>query len=144
MKQTVLLFSQEETFKVAEEIKKLLSKKSLFLFIGEVGAGKTTIISEFCKLMNFKETSSPSFAIHHRYENKLGQSLDHVDLYRLEDEADLESTGFWDLFQQEEAWVMVEWADRIEFQSWPLNWSIFKIEIEKLNDEKRRVTISGS
>ena len=133
--------SPAEVFKVAQEIKKLLSQRSLFLFVGEVGAGKTTIISELCHLLGFTETMSPSFSILNRYENESGQALDHVDLYRLTDESDLESTGFWDLFQQEKAWVMVEWSDRIEDQAWPLDWSTYKVVIEKLENTIRRVRI---
>lgn len=133
---------RSELPRVAEMILKLIEVRTLFLFVGEVGSGKTTLISEICNALGIDEVASPSFAIHHRYENKQGQSLDHVDLYRLTDEADLESTGFWDLFQQEKACVMVEWADRIAEQAWPINWPTFKIEFEKLEGEKRRVRIS--
>ena len=138
---TILIRDRSELFQVADAILKLMGPRTLFLFVGEVGSGKTTLISEICQRLGFYEAASPSFAIHHRYENKQGQSLDHVDLYRLTDEADLESTGFWDLFQQKEACVMVEWADRIADHAWPINWPTFKVEFEKLEDEKRRVRI---
>lgn len=140
---TILLSQRSDLFKAAEWIVKLLGVRTLFLFVGEVGSGKTTLISEICQMLGFHEVASPSFAIHHRYENQQGQSLDHVDLYRVTDEADLESTGFWDLFQQQEACVMVEWADRVAEHAWPLNWSTFKVEFDKLDGERRRIRISA-
>jgi tRNA threonylcarbamoyladenosine biosynthesis protein TsaE len=126
---------------VAREIKNLLGQRTLLLFAGEVGAGKTTLIGELCALLGMEASASPSFAIHHRYERQ-SQSLDHVDLYRVRDEADLESTGFWDLLAQETGWVIVEWADLVSDSAWPMDWDKFKIDIKKLPDEKRRITIT--
>ena len=140
---TIQLSQRSELSVVARAIISKIENRNLFLFVGEVGSGKTTLISEVCQMLGFHEVASPSFAIHHRYENKQGKSLDHVDLYRLKDEADLDSTGFWDLFQQSEACVMVEWADRIADHAWPINWPIYKIKFEKLEGEKRLVRIEA-
>ena len=145
MKSEKLLFSKnfhrDQLNLIAEEIKKHLGSKTLVLWKGPVGAGKTTLISVLGQILGFTAASSPSFAIHHRYENQLKQTLDHVDLYRLTDEADLDSTGFWDLFQQEEAWIMVEWSDRIASHAWPLNWPTLQIELEKLEGDQRSIRI---
>ena len=143
MNLVITISSPSEVLNIAQELMKLLSHRSLFLFVGEVGAGKTTIISKLCQMLGFPQAVSPSFSILNRYENEKGQSLDHVDLYRLNDETDLESTGFWDLFQQEKAWVMVEWSDRIADHAWPLDWSTYKVEIEILGSTARRVSISS-
>ncbi len=140
---TIQLFQRSDLSLVADAIIEKIERRNLFLFVGEVGSGKTSLISEVCQTLGFREVASPSFAIHHRYENNLGKSLDHVDLYRLKDEADLDSTGFWDLFQQAEACVMVEWADRIADHAWPINWPTYKIVFEKLEGEKRLVRIEA-
>ena len=121
-----------------------LRPQTLILLSGEVGAGKTTSVQIFLKLLGFdgKSGSSPSFAIHHRYENPTKSiSLDHVDLYRLRDEEDLESTGFWDLFSQSKACVLVEWADRIREDSWPLHWRQIKIHLSVLTENQREIKI---
>ena len=96
MNEIITICKKTETFKVVEAIQKLLGERSLFLFVGEVGSGKTTIISEICQALGFNEVASPSFAIHHRYENRQGQSIDHVDLYRLTDEKDPRTPYFQD------------------------------------------------
>ena len=141
MSEVIHLKSKNEVPKLTAVLKKLLQKRILFLFIGEVGAGKTTVVSELCKSLGMKEVASPSFAIHHRYENSTGQSIDHVDLYRLKSEEDLESTGFWDLFSQEESCIIVEWADQISTEAWPLYWPAYEIKFSKGHDDNRTIEI---
>lgn len=133
--------SKSDIPQLVSYLKSILSKKTLLLFVGEVGAGKTTTISELCRLLHMQEVASPSFAIHHRYENNKGQSLDHVDLYRLKSEEDLESTGFWDLFSQDSGWIVVEWADYLSSEAWPIYWPTYEVRFQKGLGEKRTVQI---
>ncbi len=137
----ISLTSRAEVVKLAELLKEKLTARTLFLFVGEVGSGKTTTVGELCKLLGMQEVASPSFAIHHRYENTEGQSLDHVDLYRLKSEEDLESTGFWDLFGQDKSWIVVEWADQLAGEVWPLNWDTYEVKFFKGKGEERKIQI---
>jgi len=70
----------------------------------------------------------------------MSSSIYHVDLYRLENEDDIQSSGFWDLFQQTQSIIIVEWPSRIAEEEWPLDWNIIKIKITK-QEEFRKVTI---
>src|SRR5689334_7672356 len=68
---------------------------------GELGVGKT----QFCQFMaqslgHDEVTASPTFVIHNRL-NLRDLTLEHLDLYRLTSDEDLESTGFWDLFAEQ-------------------------------------------
>jgi len=67
--------------------------------------------------------------------------VDHVDLYRLEDEADLESTGFWDLFSKEKGFIFVEWGDRLNKEFLPSHWPFCEIQLsfENGSQEKRNL-----
>lgn len=57
---------------------------SRILFIGELGAGKTTMIKEIMKQMGCKDQgSSPSYSIINQYEGRDGP-IYHIDLYRME------------------------------------------------------------
>jgi tRNA threonylcarbamoyladenosine biosynthesis protein TsaE len=141
MSEVIRLNSKMEISKLTEALRKLLGQRTLFLFIGEVGAGKTTVVRELCESLGMREIASPSFAIHHRYENSAGQGLDHVDLYRLKSEDDLESTGFWDLFSQDRSWIIVEWADQLDTATWPLYWPTYEVRFTKGEDESRIVEI---
>ena len=85
---------------------------------GEMGAGKTTFVTELAARLNAPDAASPSYALHTRYEGPLGV-IDHFDLDRLENIDDLESIGFWDLIDearssQTQHFVMIEWATRLD------------------------------
>jgi tRNA threonylcarbamoyladenosine biosynthesis protein TsaE len=142
MAQVISVSSKSEISKLIATLTSKLGRKCLLLFVGEVGSGKTTVVSELCKSLGMEEVASPSFAIHHRYENHQGDSLDHVDLYRLKSEEDLESTGFWDLFSKESGWIVVEWSDQLSKEVWPLYWPTYEIKFTKGEGESRRFEIS--
>ena len=89
----------------------------LIALIGELGAGKT----QFVKGLAPGEVSSPTFVLVHEHELGPGGPrgehdqpvlLRHVDAYRLDTAADLESIG-WDTDFADQAVVVVEWADRL-------------------------------
>jgi tRNA threonylcarbamoyladenosine biosynthesis protein TsaE len=87
---------------------------------------------------------SPTFSIINQYPCP-DKTIYHVDLYRLESEADVESTGFWDLFREDEALIFVEWAERIADDNWPKTWP--RLDISMSFEEKtdvRRIKIQSS
>lgn len=110
-----------------------LAPKTVLLLCGEVGAGKTQLVQCLVQEFGGSESSSPSYAIHNHY-SLLQRNIDHIDLYRLEDDDDLESTGFWDLFDQEEGIIAIEWADRIDADSLSAQWQTVRIDIQVLDD----------
>ncbi|WP_415061484.1 tRNA (adenosine(37)-N6)-threonylcarbamoyltransferase complex ATPase subunit type 1 TsaE [Bdellovibrio sp.] len=117
-----------------------LNERCILLMSGEVGAGKTTSVQMIAETLGMKDVQSPSFAIHLRYENAQGKTLDHVDLYRLKDDDDLESSGFWDLFAQKKSLVVIEWANRLDFDYLPLNWQRVEVKFEKTSSEERKIS----
>lgn len=107
---------------------------------GEVGAGKTTLIRNLAKELGFKvdAVASPTFAIHHRYQNN-ELTLDHLDLYRLESEDEIESVGLWDLFDADEnSYIAIEWSERLSENHIPHHWPLFKINILYEKDSQTR------
>ena len=91
--------------KLEEQIVKLVgdfSERQIVLLVGPLGSGKTQSVRFIVKHLQGEDICSPSFSIHNTYETKRGD-VEHIDLYRLEDEGDIESTGFWDLFEKEKA-----------------------------------------
>lgn len=117
-----------------------LSGRCILLLSGDVGAGKTTSVQIIAKILGMRDVQSPSFAIHLRYENAQGKSLDHLDLYRLKDDDDLESSGFWDLFAPKEGLVVIEWAQRLDYDYLPLNWQRVEVKFQKLSETERKIT----
>ena len=115
--------------------------KCILLLSGDVGAGKTTSVQMIAKILGVKDVQSPSFAIHLRYEGAQ-RSMDHIDLYRLNDDDDLESSGFWDIFSQDKSLVIIEWADRLNAEYLPLNWQKISVKFTKLSGDDREILVS--
>ena len=107
-----------------------LPTRTILLLSGDVGADKTTSVQLMAEILGLSDVQSPSFAIHLRYENAQGLAMDHLDLYRLQDDDDLESSGFWDLFAQDRGLVVIEWAQRLDYNYLPLNWTKIEVQIK--------------
>lgn len=118
----------------------LLQERTLFLFRGELGAGKTTFIRSWLESLGIENVQSPTYAFHLSYSWKQFQ-ISHFDLYRLETEEDLESIGFWDFFSSENHILFIEWSEKIKNSDWPLDWKKIIIQISKLNEVEREIEI---
>lgn len=78
---------------------------------GDLGAGKTTLAQSICHGYGVAEpVTSPTYALVHRYSGKKS-AVYHIDLYRLDNEAQLTNIG-WDDILAEGALVIVEWPER--------------------------------
>jgi tRNA threonylcarbamoyladenosine biosynthesis protein TsaE len=78
---------------------------------GELGAGKTTFVSALVRALGSgAEVSSPTFTFWHRYGGQ--PPLEHIDLYRVDDPAELTELGLEEAFTPEGI-AFVEWADRV-------------------------------
>lgn len=102
--------SVEDTAGLASEFAQILEKGDILLFTGEIGTGKTTFIQALAKNLGIKElVTSPTFVIHMlRDSGRIPFS--HVDLYRLNNDDEVESIGFEEYYDT--AVTVVEWADR--------------------------------
>ena len=100
--------------KLAGQFSLNLSSKDIVFLEGPLGAGKTQWV-KFClkSLGCSQRVISPSFNIHQRYRTQKGVAVDHLDLYRIQNEEDLESIGFFDLFLKKEGIIFIEWADKL-------------------------------
>jgi tRNA threonylcarbamoyl adenosine modification protein YjeE len=86
---------------------------TVIALIGDLGAGKTELVRGFMAAMPGAveaEVASPSYALVHRYESS--PPVWHLDLYRLENAAELDAIGGRELFDPIEEITIVEWANR--------------------------------
>lgn len=75
--------SSAETEALGAELAAGLRPGDLVLVLGEVGAGKTTLIRGACRALGVEEpVTSPTFTIGQRYRGE-GLRVSHLDLYRL-------------------------------------------------------------
>lgn len=97
----------------ARQIIEHAGKKSVWIFDGEMGAGKTTLIQELCHQLDVQDTvSSPTFSIVNEYESKKGQTFYHFDCYRLQDEWEAMDIGLEEYLESGNI-CMIEWASKI-------------------------------
>lgn len=80
---------------------------------GPLGAGKTLFAKGLAQGLGMapEEITSPTFAICSEYDLADGRRLAHLDGYRLESSAELESAGFLDLLVAGTI-VLIEWGER--------------------------------
>ena len=88
------------------------SKSKILLFKGDMGAGKTTLITEICKQLGVSEAiSSPTYSLVTEYETS-EHLIFHFDFYRIKDEEEAYQIGFEEYLDQN-AYVFIEWPERI-------------------------------
>ena len=113
MKKEFTTNSAKETYDLAMKIGSLINEGCVIAFRGDLGSGKTCFTTGLAKgLGYFGEANSPTFAIVNEY---LGGRLPiyHFDMYRIADEDELYSIGFYD-YLDENAVLAIEWSENIE------------------------------
>jgi len=80
----------------------------IFLFEGQMGAGKTTLIKQMCRLLGSTDNfSSPTFSIVNEYSYPKGKIF-HLDLYRLKSKEELLDIGIEDYLVAKN-FCFIEW-----------------------------------
>lgn len=98
---------------VAAALVKEFNTYRVWLFHGEMGAGKTTLIKELCRTLGVHDTmSSPTFSIVNEYETHTGDKIFHFDFYRIRSEAEAYDIGTEEYFYSGH-YCFVEWPEKI-------------------------------
>ncbi len=99
--------------RVAQELLAFCDDTKCIIFIGEIGAGKTTLITAICKLLEVSDiATSPTFSIVNAYEGKNG-TIYHMDLYRLNDIEEAFGIGI-EEYLDSPNYCFIEWPEIIE------------------------------
>jgi tRNA threonylcarbamoyladenosine biosynthesis protein TsaE len=110
------------------------------LLIGNLGAGKTTLAKGIVEGRNAtpaNEVSSPTFTLIHQYGE--ATPVYHIDLYRLDEERQVESLGLEELFASGSL-VLLEWAERFPAL---LPREHTEIRLRALPDDTREIAIES-
>lgn len=141
MKKVIDIQNKEGLVQVVDLIRSLSKpSKNIILLNGELGSGKTTLVSEFCKYYNI-ESSSPTFSLIQEYQSEKTK-IAHIDLYRLNNDSEIDASGFWDLFSQDYHFVFIEWSSKLNKNDLPLDWLILNLDLRKTGENQREVTIA--
>ncbi|MEP6924461.1 MAG: tRNA (adenosine(37)-N6)-threonylcarbamoyltransferase complex ATPase subunit type 1 TsaE [Pyrinomonadaceae bacterium] len=140
--ETYICQTPEETFALGEQFGASLAGGEVVLLEGGLGAGKTLFVKGVMNALGLDEAevTSPSFTLVNIYQARF--KVFHIDLYRLNDGA---AAGYAvdldEILQDEQAIVLIEWAERL--QDFPLPETIVKIAIKGDGDEPRLVSITS-
>ena len=142
---TYITLSPEETEKIGAALaEQILSDTSIPKFValfGDLGVGKTAFVRGFTSaIAPGARVKSPTCALVNEYR---GQALSvfHFDMYRIEDEDELYSIGFYD-YADRRGVCLTEWSENIEYA---LPEHYIRVEIIKndaSNTDSRSIEIS--
>ena len=122
--------SPAATEEAGERLGRRLRPGDVVLLKGELGAGKTTFVRGVARgTGSSAPVASPTFQLVRIYPGRV--KLAHVDLYRVEDLAELRDLGLDELAG--DGAVVVEWGDRLEVDGAAV------IEIEHLGADRRLI-----
>ena len=142
----IITNSPEETekvgFDVAELVKNDTTLPSFIALYGDLGVGKTAFVRGFTKLFSPNAlVRSPTFALVNEYPSKESRRVFHFDMYRITDEDDLYSIGYYD-YLDDGSICLVEWSENIPYA---IPDEHIRVEIIKTNldmPNERKITIS--
>ena len=138
MQKEFIIENIEALNEVSDYIISLLSKNRFFIFNGNLGVGKTTLIKNIMKSLGSTDSvSSPTFSIVNEYVDKLGKYYCHFDFYRINNSMEAIEIGLFDYFDSNKV-CFIEWAEKIEDL---LPESFIKIDILVENNH-RKISIS--
>ena len=116
---------------------RLLAEGAVQAFIalrGALGAGKTAFVRGFVSALSNARVKSPTYTIVNEYSGSV--PVYHFDMYRIDGEDDLYSTGFYDYLDT--GFLLCEWSENIPFA---LPAGRIDVCIEKTGETGRRITI---
>ncbi|MBM3400796.1 MAG: tRNA (adenosine(37)-N6)-threonylcarbamoyltransferase complex ATPase subunit type 1 TsaE [Bacteroidetes bacterium] len=111
--------NEPELQNAALELLKFAADEKVFLFEGEMGAGKTTLIKFLCFELGVKETvSSPTYSIVNEYAFP-GGKIFHFDFFRIQSQIEALDIGFEEYLSSGD-YCFIEWPQNIP-DLWPLH-----------------------
>ena len=138
----IITNSPEETEAIGKELASLLSQDinvtKFVAMYGDLGVGKTAFVRGFCSDICAGATvKSPTFALVNEYRCNTAKAIKkvcHFDMYRIVDEDDLYSIGFYD-YLRDDILCIAEWCELIPYA---LPDKYIRVEITKLDLESKR------
>ena len=135
---TIELNSITELNSAAKALFNFSGDAKIFVFEGEMGAGKTTFIKTVCEELGVRDVvSSPTFSIVNEYETP-DSTVYHFDFYRIKNIREAYDIGYEEYFYSGNI-CLIEWPERVA-ELLPENY--IRVEITAISPERRVFTFS--
>jgi ATPase, YjeE family len=135
----ILIKDKRHLHAAAKQLLKHFADKKIFAFYGPMGAGKTTIIKAICESLGAVDiVSSPTFTLVNEYKTSAGESLFHIDFYRIKKQEEVYDFGI-EEYLTGDSYCFMEWPELIEDLLPP---ETINVRISVDNNEQRILSIS--
>ena len=122
-----------------EMIESLQEAPRVWLFRGQMGAGKTTLSKELLLQLGVgQNVQSPTFSLVNEYQTKTGEIIYHFDLYRLKNIQEALAIGI-EEYLDSGNYCLIEWPEQAE-ELW--DFPHVNVEIVAINEVQRKLTLS--
>jgi tRNA threonylcarbamoyladenosine biosynthesis protein TsaE len=123
----------------AKKLLKYAGDNKLFAFYGSMGAGKTTIIKAICEVLGATDIiSSPTFTLVNEYRTVGGESVYHIDFYRIKVMEEVFDFGI-EEYLSGDSYCFMEWPELVEEIFPP---GIVNVRITVHDNENRTLLVS--
>ncbi len=110
----IFVNSKSDLSWAAAELIRLAADQKIWLFEGEMAAGKTTFIKAICAVKGVTDAvSSPTYSLVNEYETNQQEIIYHFDFYRINSELEALEMGVMDYFDSGSL-CLIEWPSRIK------------------------------
>ena len=129
------IYELNQIDEVAQQILEQL-KHPTILFYGDLGAGKTTLIKALVKALGSDDSvSSPTFSLINEYKTQDGDTIYHLDLYRLKEENEAYDIGIEEILDSG-CLKFIEWPQKINNL---IDSNVHSAKISSINESKRKL-----
>jgi tRNA threonylcarbamoyladenosine biosynthesis protein TsaE len=135
----IVIKDKRHLHSAAKKLLDLAGDKKLFAFYGSMGAGKTTIIKAICEVLGAVDVAtSPTFTLVNEYMILNGQSIYHIDFYRIKKQEEVFDFGV-EEYLSGNSFCFMEWPELVE-EILPQNTIRIRITVDEM--EQRILLIS--
>ncbi len=128
----------DETERAGYALGKRLKAGDVVALYGDLGTGKTTMVKGIARAFGIagRDVTSASFTI--IAEHDTVPAFFHIDLYRVENEGDVDGTGIWDCLGKDSV-AVIEWAEKLGAATA----DFIKVRLKDIGDDRREICIEG-
>jgi tRNA threonylcarbamoyladenosine biosynthesis protein TsaE len=113
-KMKITIKDKRHLHSAAKQLLEYCGGRKIVAFYGSMGAGKTTIIKTICEIMGAVDiVSSPTFTLVNEYKTSKGDSLYHIDFYRIKKPGEVFDFGV-EEYLYSDSYCFLEWPELIE------------------------------
>ena len=135
----IIIKDKRHLHTAAKQLLEHSADKKIFAFYGSMGAGKTTIIKAVCEYLGAIDiVSSPTFTLVNEYKTNAGESIFHIDFYRIKKQEEVYDFGI-EEYLTGESYCFMEWPELIEEI---LPYETIRVSISVDENEQRLLKIS--